>query len=458
MNAPKTAAAALLALLLSGPSARADETPTAAAAALAEPATAPSQEALSLQAAQDEALEHSPYYLKAKLQNEEMSWQKLDAASGFLPRLSLEGSHFSAVKFQDLSFSLDPGSPSILFPEIYPYSEFGLQASWSIFEGFAGLNRLAAASRSQEAAQLKEDWALLSLKQELRLKYFQALAAKMLADLAQENVKTLENHRQEVQDLLDNGQGTQYDVLRVEVQLQDAETEKLAADDQVILARRKLSQVMGEGEDPRPLQGELPVPDPALVPESLAQDLGAKPDLVARQLEAEAAAKRENAAASHWLPKVSLIGAYQYYNNSSADLTDEADYQTDYQVGAAASWDLFDGGGSVARQKAAEKQALEAVQDLAAARQQASYDFDFWKRRYRYSCTLYQARLSNVDKSRESVRLATLGEKAGTRTSTEVLDAELDYFRATAGAVSAQMDAVEALINLELALGKGDLK
>jgi outer membrane protein TolC len=61
-----------------------------------------------------------------------------------------------------------------------------------------------------------------------------------------------------------------------------------------------------------------------------------------------------------------------------------------------------------------------------------------------------------VDKAQESVRLATLGQKAGTRTTTEVLDAELDSFRSSAGVVSAQMDAAEALINLELALGKGE--
>ena len=45
-------------------------------------------------------------------------------------------------------------------------------------------------------------------------------------------------------------------------------------------------------------------------------------------------------------------------------------------------------------------------------------------------------------------------ERAGTRTSSETLDAELDLFRARAGVVNAQVNASEAQIRLELALGR----
>ena len=51
------------------------------------------------------------------------------------------------------------------------------------------------------------------------------------------------------------------------------------------------------------------------------------------------------------------------------------------------------------------------------------------------------------------VRLATIAVKAGTKTHAETLDAELELFRARAGLIRAQIDASEALANLELALG-----
>jgi ATP-binding cassette subfamily F protein 3 len=66
----------------------------------------------------------------------------------------------------------------------------------------------------------------------------------------------------------------------------------------------------------------------------------------------------------------------------------------------------------------------------------------------------YGQESAHFKSAEESVRLAKLAFKAGNGTNTEVLDAELDLFRSRAGIVRAQMDAAEALLNLESALGR----
>jgi OMF family outer membrane factor len=81
-------------------------------------------------------------------------------------------------------------------------------------------------------------------------------------------------------------------------------------------------------------------------------------------------------------------------------------------------------------------------------------DFENYRRRFLYNVSLYKARSHAIESATESVRLAKISYQAGTRTSTEVLDAELDLFRARAGVVRAQVESAEALINLELALGR----
>ncbi|MGZ3697857.1 MAG: TolC family protein, partial [Bdellovibrionota bacterium] len=81
-------------------------------------------------------------------------------------------------------------------------------------------------------------------------------------------------------------------------------------------------------------------------------------------------------------------------------------------------------------------------------------DLALWRRRLVYSTALFEARKTDVSKSEESVRLAKEGLHAGTRTTSEVLDAELDLFRSKAGVIRAQLDALEATVNLELALGR----
>jgi outer membrane protein TolC len=42
----------------------------------------------------------------------------------------------------------------------------------------------------------------------------------------------------------------------------------------------------------------------------------------------------------------------------------------------------------------------------------------------------------------------------GTRTLSDVLDAELDLFRSEAGQVNSQIGAIEAVLNLEMATGR----
>ena len=81
-------------------------------------------------------------------------------------------------------------------------------------------------------------------------------------------------------------------------------------------------------------------------------------------------------------------------------------------------------------------------------------DLAFWKRKFGYYCDVYKARINDIDKAKESVRLAKEGQKVGTRTNTDVLDAEAEVYRAQASSVNAQMGTIEALINIELATGK----
>ena len=88
------------------------------------------------------------------------------------------------------------------------------------------------------------------------------------------------------------------------------------------------------------------------------------------------------------------------------------------------------------------------------ARLHARQDFDLWSRKLLYFSSVYKSKMSDIDRSKEAVRLAREGRRVGVRTNTELLDAEIDLFRSQAGAVNAQLGALEAKISLELAAGQ----
>jgi outer membrane protein TolC len=414
---------------------------------------------LDLATAQQEAVENSPSYKKAVNFEREKSWGQAEALSeGFLPHIILKGNYFFDNQYPEEQISL--GTPTLMsFEENFPIANLALDAEYDLFDGFRNIRKLDAANNSHEAASLLSHWASFQLQEQVRLAFYKAQAAKELSDMADENVKTLEDHLRIVDDQMDNGQATKYDVLRVEVQLSEAKSDQISYHDNVILARERLSQAMGLSKDDRTLSGDMPVLNADAILNGMSKvDFENRPDLKAKELQSRAAGDESAAADSFWVPKVSLIGEYQWYNLQDyvfgESPTNTGTINESYFLGASATWDLLDGGISWAKSNEAHERANESKDDLDSAQLQAPYDFDFWKKSLVSKVALYQAKLTDIDKAKESARLATLGFKAGTRTTTDVLDAELEEFRAAAGLVQAQVDALEALINLEITVGK----
>lgn len=417
-----------------------------------------SSDTLTLKQALKEAFDHSPYYQRAQAQEREAGWGQLEAVGqGFLPHLSLEGRHYFAEEYGFLNVAFG-ASPPIQFPGIYPYTTFNLNASWDLFDGFRNFHEADAADRRHEAAKTLANWSLFQVQERVRLQFYQSLAAKMLEDLSDEDVKTLEDHLRIVKERRRAGQATKYDVLRVEVQLSQSESDQMATKDQAVLAREALFKTMGLVPDDRTLSGKLPLVDAEAVLEHLpAADYKNRPDVKAKTLQLRAAQDQKDAAEAFGLPHVSLIAQYQFYNSPdylAGSLSPSNDVRTDYFLGVEGRWDVLDGGVGFARAKEAAERAKASQADLDEAMLQAPYDLDLWKRKLASSAALYQSKTVDVEKAKESARLAKLGFKAGANTTTDVLDAELETFRAGAGLVQAQLDMLEAQINLELAIGK----
>src|SRR5665213_3415841 len=267
------------------------------------------QTSLTLSDAQEQALQQSPDYQKAHALESEMSWHQVQSlAEGFLPQLSISGQHFFAENYSYLNVEF--GSPTpIQFPEIYPQTNLNFDAKMDIFDGFKNLHEMDAADRSHQAA-------------------------KILLDMAEENVKTLEDHLRIVQDRLQNGEATKYDLLRVDVQLSTAKSNLIEVSDDVVLTRESLARTMGLKQDGRPLAGDLPVINADKIVGQLTDvNFDERPDVKAKIMQAKSAEDQSAAEGSFWVPKISLIGEYQFYNTPdylTTGLSNNNDFRTDY--------------------------------------------------------------------------------------------------------------------------------
>jgi len=420
---------------------------------------------LDAASAQSLAQDHNPDIQRLLASSRAAGWKRLEAAGGMLPQLSAGGDQSISESYMYITEGLL--GQNFTMPEAGPASTVGLQATWTVFDGLGSLNAWRAADAEWQASQLELKAARFHLDRQVLLLVDRQLAARELVKVADQNLATLHSHLDLAKDSEDSGLGTAVDVLRLEAQLEEAQADHRSAEDSLKTSQDDLGQLLGLSASVQAL-GTLPQPPENAEALGKGLDPRQRDEMLAQAQRLEAAQDQGLAADSFWCPRITFFWNQTWYRytssfdpmvvGSSHIIAMPGNPQDSYlwsrQLGVQASWDLFDGGISLARSREAAARADAAAAALASARLKAPRDAEQSRRRLETQVLLFKARQRGLAKSEESVRLATLGLKAGTRTHTEVLDSELELFRARAGVVKAQADAMEAFINLELALGE----
>lgn len=406
---------------------------------------------LNLDMAVKEALQTSPEIQKYRSEVDAAYSKKLESYTGFLPSLSGDINYLFAKKFAVIPVTID-GNPAT-FPQIISTSQFLATAELPVFDGFSNIQVYKSSSSLYESAQNELAWAEFKKEMETTLLFYKSLAAKSLLAVAEQNVSTLNDHYKDVQALYKAGVSTKFDVLRVEVQANEAQAELLLSQDEFEFSKIRLAKTMGKDSDDRSLTGELPVITEAALGR-YKEGEKSREDLTALALDQSSFAHLQNATGRYWIPRISLIGQIQAYNNVNDDFADWDAYRNAYNAGVNLHWNIFDSMTSISRNKTAKAQQIKAESDLRSASLQASEDMEIWKRKFLYFCKLVDVKNNQTVKAQEAYRLARESVRAGTKTNSDLLDAELDLFKSRADALNAQVGVVEALINLELASGQ----
>lgn len=408
-------------------------------------------QSVDLQTMLNEAGQSSPAIIKSQAAYDEASWKKVESYQGYLPSLTGSLNYLTSRRYLLTDISLG-GIPTSI-PQIIPTTIYTLAATVPLFDGFASTNRLLASKKAENSARYDLEWTQFQSSRQVALQFYKALAAQQLKEVSEQNLKSLNDHLRDIQALKKAGVSTSYDVLRVDVQVSEAKAEVLNTSDSYELSKFKLGELLGKDQETRELSGQLPnLSQHALAPLKTLQ-VTERADILALKEKSDSLRDLDAASGRYWVPKISAYGQYQYYNNRNDKFSDDAAFREAYQVGLNLTWNLFDIA-AIAKSHQSSAQALQLDKNLQIARLKAAQDLEYWKRKFNYFKTVSASRVVDIEKSTEAIRLAKEGRRAGTRTTTELLDTELDLFRSRAGLVNAQIGAIEALINLELATGR----
>ena len=181
------------------------------------------------------------------------------------------------------------------------------------------MNRLAHAAG--QAARELENAEAENVIYAVDAAYWQVVSLKAKERLAESYVELLDSLSRDVHLMLDAGVATRSDVLSVDVKLNSANVDLTKVKNGLVLSRMALAQVCG-----LPVHTTFTLEDeksdttlPSSIDESIdsynINDVYAtRPDLRALEFAVKAATEQKNAERSSMLPKIALIGSYEFSN------------------------------------------------------------------------------------------------------------------------------------------------
>ncbi|HEY0863159.1 MAG TPA: TolC family protein [Lacunisphaera sp.] len=321
-----------------------------------------------------------------------------------------------------------------------------------------------------EAQKLSLDAAVLTLRAvindvllEVRTRFYTVLVNRERIKVQEQNTELLQRQLQDVKNRFEAGTVSNFEVLRAEVALANAQPALITARNDYRLAIEELRQSLGFVNTSTENVAKVPDFIGTLDFKPVDYDLRSalvsarekRPDLQ-RLAKIEAAAEQGIIAQrSNYLPTVSAYGAYDWRMNStgSSSLSNARDGWT---VGLSSSWDIFDGRATAGRVAQARSQ-LELAK-LAVAQAQLDVDVDVRRAisTYQQATELAEASKKVVEQAEEAVRLANARFGAGTATQLDVLTSQVDLTTARLNQLQAYYSYNVAVANVRRAMGLGD--
>jgi outer membrane protein TolC len=344
------------------------------------------------------------------------------------------------------------------------YWSFNVTARQILYAG----GGVSAGVRGQ---QLTLDAAVLTLQAvineallDVRTRFYTVLLSREKIKVQEQNVELLQRQLQDVKNRYEAGTVSNFEVLRAEVTLANAQVPLITARNDYRLAIEELRSALGFATATATDANVTKIPDfvgslefaPASfeLRSALASARELRPDLQRlRKLEA-AAEEGVLVRRAGYLPNVSLFGAYDWKKGAGSNsFPGDRDGWT---VGLQSSWSVFDGRATAGR--VAQAHSIVEQAKLAVAETQLLVDVDVRRAvsTFQQATELAAASKKVVEQAEEAVRLANARYNAGTATQLDVLTSQVDLTTARLNQLQAYYNYNVAVATTRKAMGLAD--
>lgn len=349
-------------------------------------------------------------------------------------------------------------------------SSTGDDRSWSVnitarqivYAG-GGVQATVKAQRlALEAATLALQSVIDAAMLDVRTKFYNVLVTRERIKVQEQNVELLRRQLQDVKNRFEAGTVSNFEVLRAEVAVANAQPPLITTRNAYRLAiddlRQSLGFVTSDGANVAKIPefvGKLEFsPVSYELTSALATARERRPDLQRLKKLEEVAEQGVVARRANYYPDVSLYAAYDWRKRPG--YSDFAASRDGVTVGVQSTWDIFDGRATRGRVVQAESALEQARLSLNEAELSVSVDVRRALSSLQEATELAEASKKVVEQAEEAVRLADARYAAGTATQLDVLTARNDLTTARLNQLQAFYSFNVASANVRRAMGLPD--
>lgn len=327
-------------------------------------------------------------------------------------------------------------------------------ASWEIDLWGRLASRALASDLSADAAEEDLNGARLSVAGQSARAWVDLIEAQQLVALAQEDLETRERALDLTQRRYDAGIASSLALRTARSQVASARAIQAAAQDALLIASRRLQEVMGRYPDGAlRAAGELPTLAALAAAGAPADLLERRPDVLAAENRMRAAGFRMHEARAAMLPRLTLRGTAGATGPALNRIDDSANMISNLIAGI--SMPIFQGGALLAESRATVADRRAAASDYVRATIAAwrevegaiSADQSLEVRETQFAIA--------ADEAREAQELAEREYARGVATLFELIDAYTRRIDAERGLIQARAARVSNRITYHVALGGG---
>ena len=412
-------------------------------------------------------LENSKSLHASSMKVEQADARESEARTNRLPSLKLNGAYtrLSDIPPATILVPLGPTPTAFtLFPTILDNYSTRVTLQQALFTGFKIENSAQAAEYSTRAAEQDYAGDKSTLIFNIKNAYWNLFKATEIKKVVDENVGQVKGHLNDVQTWMNQGLSTNNEVLRVQVQLSNAQLAQIDANNNVQLATIALDNVMGI-----PLTNQIEI---LSAPEqskdssgNIAASLGpvdsyvkraneTRPELRAMDYRVKAGESSVSAAKGAWLPQIYLTGNYNYARPNSRIFPAVDAFKDTWDLTVSASWDIWNWGATADQTTQAQAQLSQAQDVYAQVRDNISLDVTQSYLSVQQSAQRISVAATSVKQAEENYRVTNEKFKNGLALNTDLLDAEVAQLQAKTNYTQALVDYEVALARLSKATGE----